>query len=1238
MRPYNDDADGDGVADTPAPSHSKLNVGTVTNGFGKGISTNDMYEDMNDMTSDFYNYFMTSLDSSSNRITQYRFVGGITDPLAVDDGTNPSEEYISSLVYPYPYFGNFLPNDDIIDKTDPNEDLNFIWPVAKLEEFEAEFVYYEVYGNKNVVTESKVGVYQTNSSGMVEKNTLIDTDVDSEYRILTDGYAIKVNRPYSMLEDEDITFKVNGVEIDESDISSWLNTYTENTGHDKFTDNFRIDSTSDEIESVITIDNATFQQAVNSTTYADTTDVMQLQISSGNSSVNTVYINPLFAKAIYYVDATDAASMQYSVRSARHLNNIGYFANSESVNSKFIQEVDIDLSNYNEIISKVVADWSYSINNPIIIYNCLIFNTDTYSAWANLHSGGASVASINVPFSGIYDADGHTIENLTASGTSSNVALFNAVDAEGDIKNLTLANFDITSQGLAIGATLVAQNAGDLINVSVENSTVLATFSTYTPPGTTTIGTNRPTNVGGVVAENSGTLNNVSITNSSITRHEVTSETTYSLRSHGAGGLVGSNSGTISNSGATNTTITAYDNFIGGLVGVALGTESVVENSYFVHNGEDATSGEPITPISYDSTAGLVGPNPRYSIGGIVGGIVHNEYVSNVLINDEATVKDTLYLAVAPTMDTNSDGNQDTSYPLVGTLSSGFTTVDNNVYLSGTYYSNNNSSWTDLDYNILQTHLPSTASATALAGLPSENITTAWLAMFGNGQLSTWQTHTTSVYPTPSGIEEFTNAPYAANRPKQHTSFIAGNGTAADALGNYSATLKFNSEFTNFTTPGNNVNVSLQITNTSATESFTLSELTTLEIALGDYANYIDVSQFEIAPPDTSPVAVIDVLDSTNTIIAQANYTYNTTNRAIEIDTTSLTNTLTSGDNVTFSFNINVPNSFDDGTFTGVSTYYYYILMQADIGLTKGTDVHTAALTSDKLYIQPQTTITSTVNGGSEVANTGAQVQIPVNTAINTSNVAGYTQKGAFTQVIPNGFDITETSLALKVDNVTVASPLISGTHYTITSSDNETPTNPSDDTTILTILNIAPTNSVQLDYELTYTGAGGVFNINTTYNSVALNGTVTVAGSSFENIGKITIATLPAPAPAPFSLLPSAAQLPQESTSELQEEADESSNSTGEQTSGSNSSSTNDTSTDNENNTGSTNDENSEDIQGGTGEESGDGTGIEGESPNTNDTNNAANNAGDVINKDDEEQPTDDTDSKGDLDNEQGA
>ena len=196
--------------------------------------------------------------------------------------------------------------------------------------------------------------------------------------------------------------------------------------------------------------------------------------------------------------------------------------------------------------------------------------------------------SLNMCFTGILEGNGHTISNLIIDNTrQDNVALFAALSADAQIKNLSLANVHIRGQS-AVGS-LAVYNAGLIANTDV-NGTVVGND-----------------NVGALVAHNTSTLLNsyaVGVVSGHrgvgglAARNEIDGliANSYALNRvsghRGVGGLVGFNFGTIKNTYASGHV--KGHRGVGGLVGI---NENSIADSY--------ASVRVIATVSGDS--GLVG-------------------------------------------------------------------------------------------------------------------------------------------------------------------------------------------------------------------------------------------------------------------------------------------------------------------------------------------------------------------------------------------------------------------------------------------------------------------------------------------------------------------------------------------------------------------------------------------------------------------------------------------------------
>ncbi len=1114
--------DNDSVDTTPF----NINVDTITNGHGNGISTGDLYREMNDNTSDFYQNFMQSLDKST---VEYSYTARVANPLLV--GTWNKDNY------PYPYFGTLYPDNNDIDPT--TEIFDFTWPVVELKSFEAEFVYYEIYGD-TTTREISIKYYQIDDAGneiTPTANQLIN-DMGDNLRILNDGYAIRVNRPYSMLESEDITLTVEGNTIS-NPVGTWLHRPNENPQYDDYTSWFRETASSTHIESILTINNGYFQpQADVSST---DNDILNITLSNGAQSASA-YINPLYAKAIY---PNNTAPSQYLVRSVRHLNNIGRYENSTSHVSNFIQELDFDLGNYYGLSTGFNANpnnWFYTSVLGDRVYRAAKYSSGYIgSSGLDVNYGTTNnqihvVASTGVDFAGTYDGNNKTISNLQLSSGTSDVALFHATTETATIKNVNIVNFNIISNGIADSGTLVASNYGKIEDITVTGSTMYGGANEYG---------NRAVSIGGVVGFNyhTGVLDNVTIYNSVINSIQMGSGGTYDPAVIGAGGIVGLNSGTLQNSGAINTTVSVRNSFAGGLVGAVVSTNDktdggVVKDNYFIYDGVDAL-GNPIAPVNYnyDNTTALAGNFHIYSIGGIVGGgaDLTNSTVAAV---SNGTISDNLYLAIAPTVDIDittgepTGGGAPTQYPIVGEPTSfelivdpgaglgiganNFTEVNNNIFLSGARYSDDNVNWIDYAYNTGTFYDPDAANLFDVVGMASEFINRTWLSTYGNNQLETWQN--TTPYPTPVGESVVNDVPYATNRAKQYTDFDGTGSVDTDA---YSARMLFGGQTIGYTAAGESVVTALEITNKSTSDALPLDG-SEISVDLGNYADYIDGSVFEIIDPATEPTAVIKLVAQDGTeLTPSVPYTFDSTANTITIDTTALPDIATD-ETVRFEFELPVTTEFTPATFTSpISTYYYYIAMQASLTLDSEPET---VLTSDKLHIQPFT-ITTSYNDGNQVANGDT---ITAKTVFTVNADPTHTHLGVLTEIIPGQFTIDVTSVTMD------GTALVAGNDFSL-----DTDPVTGDHELVIKNVGLTADSTVTIEYQLTHGGIGGELTAMTMFNKTAYLDGRAVAYNLLSLQTDISVEELPpAPAPAPAPT-PTPAPSPEPSP-ELEPEPDE--------------------------------------------------------------------------------------------------
>jgi filamentous hemagglutinin family protein len=163
----------------------------------------------------------------------------------------------------------------------------------------------------------------------------------------------------------------------------------------------------------------------------------------------------------------------------------------------------------------------------------------------------------NTTFNGLFDGNGglavnSTISNLTLSSAqpSDSMGLFAFIGANGVVRNLNLANVNITAgANIQFIGALAGQNSGTISNVAVLSGTVNG--SSFTGIG-----------AGGLVGQNLGT-----ITGSSANVTVAVGDATSNSQLNMAGGLVASNLGTITGSFATGKVSGGAFSYAGGLVG-----------------------------------------------------------------------------------------------------------------------------------------------------------------------------------------------------------------------------------------------------------------------------------------------------------------------------------------------------------------------------------------------------------------------------------------------------------------------------------------------------------------------------------------------------------------------------------------------------------------------------------------------------------------------------------------------
>ena len=178
------------------------------------------------------------------------------------------------------------------------------------------------------------------------------------------------------------------------------------------------------------------------------------------------------------------------------------------------------------------------------------------------------IGSAEAPFNATFDGNGFAISNLNVNSRGfPNVGLFGYTGSKAEIRNLTITQITLTSNGSTIGGA-VGYNGGKISNVTVSGDINC-----------------EGTNAGGVAGLSKGSIEDCAFTGQ------------VSVWGTG-GGLVGYNYGTIVRSYASatvlmpSTAVTKADKSIGGLVGVSHSsgsTTNLIEDCYSMGQVTDQT-------------------------------------------------------------------------------------------------------------------------------------------------------------------------------------------------------------------------------------------------------------------------------------------------------------------------------------------------------------------------------------------------------------------------------------------------------------------------------------------------------------------------------------------------------------------------------------------------------------------------------------------------------------------------
>lgn len=162
--------------------------------------------------------------------------------------------------------------------------------------------------------------------------------------------------------------------------------------------------------------------------------------------------------------------------------------------------------------------------------------------------------TIDAPFTGEYDGNGHKINNIVVDAAEDYIALFSAVGEKGVIKNLNIS--ESSFKGNTYVGAIAGHNNGEILNCNIQNTDVLSESS----------------NTGAVCGSNNGNITDCTTTQVTVTSKKgcsgaVTGDNAEkgtisshrssndNIKGNNAGGIAGQNEGNIGKSEVTNANI-----------------------------------------------------------------------------------------------------------------------------------------------------------------------------------------------------------------------------------------------------------------------------------------------------------------------------------------------------------------------------------------------------------------------------------------------------------------------------------------------------------------------------------------------------------------------------------------------------------------------------------------------------------------------------------------------------------
>ncbi len=287
-----------------------------------------------------------------------------------------------------------------------------------------------------------------------------------------------------------------------------------------------------------------------------------------------------------------------------------------------------------------------------------------YRLTADLDLAGISFAGIGsaeAPFTGVFDGQGHTISNLSMTGTSDNTGFFRVLRG-AVVKNLNLKDCSVSGSknvGCLAGwaqAALDTENMGDNVASLIGGCTVSGTVS-------------GSSSVGGLVGLNDGAYDSDTLFSISSSIDKCTADVAVSGTDANIGGLVGENNGVITRSSALGTVSGENAVAVGGLVG------SSYSGSIYESHAEGDVAGKSTVGGFAGTSGGVI--KDCYSLGDVSGESYTGGFAGS--ISQAENVASAGQVTVTGSSSTGYNGG------FAGHLNGTLTGVDNQITIRNAY-------------------------------------------------------------------------------------------------------------------------------------------------------------------------------------------------------------------------------------------------------------------------------------------------------------------------------------------------------------------------------------------------------------------------------------------------------------------------------------------------------------------------------------------------------------------------